>query len=81
MRSDTKIDRYYFNESIVRFFEAGDEEDLARSMLSLISDRDARERLINNARQYIQGLTWETKKSEYFELVDGMTKNDVKISH
>ncbi len=79
--SDTKIDRYYFNESLVRFFEAGDEEDLARSMLSLISDRDARERLINNSRQYIQGLNWETKKSEYFELVDRLTNNDVKIAH
>jgi hypothetical protein len=74
--SNTKIDTYYFNESLVKFFKAGDEEDLAQCMFSMISDRDARERLTKNSLQFIQGQNWATKKHEYLELVDGLANND-----
>jgi glycosyltransferase involved in cell wall biosynthesis len=76
--SDTKIDTYYFNESLVKFFRAEDEDDLAQCMLSMINDRDARERLTKNSLQFIQGQNWATKKHEYLELVDGLTDNNAK---
>jgi glycosyltransferase involved in cell wall biosynthesis/peptidoglycan/xylan/chitin deacetylase (PgdA/CDA1 family) len=76
--SDTKIDTYYFNESLVKFFKAENDEDLAQCMLTLISDRASRECLSQNALRHIQGLDWGSKKHEYLSLVDRLTNSNVK---
>ena len=70
--SDTKIDRYYFNESVVRFFRGGDVNDLAEAMLQLIRDPRLREQLVQNAAQFVSSFGWTKKKSEYFALVDSL---------
>jgi exosortase len=70
--SDTKIDRYYFNESVVRFFRGGDENDLAEAILQLIRDQRLREQLVRNAAQFVTGFDWAKTKSEYFALVDSL---------
>jgi glycosyltransferase involved in cell wall biosynthesis len=70
--SDTKIDRYYFNDSVVKFFRSGDEEDLAESMLLLIRDSELGKRLASNALEFVQDYTWDKKKHEYFDLVDSL---------
>jgi glycosyltransferase involved in cell wall biosynthesis len=79
--SDTKIDTYYFNESLVKFFKAEDEEDLARCMLFMINDSDTRERLAKNSLQYIQRQNWAMKKHEYLELVDRLANKSDKITN
>jgi glycosyltransferase involved in cell wall biosynthesis len=79
--SDTKIDKYYFNEASVKFFKAEDEEDLARCMLALINAPDSREQLVSNAMQFIQGMDWETRKHEYLALADRLSNNAIKATH
>ena len=37
--SDTKIDQYYFNDSVVKFFRDGDENDLAQTISLLIANQ------------------------------------------
>lgn len=71
--SDTKIDRYYFNDSLVRFFKGGDEDDLARCMLELIEHPERRRELVKNATEYIEKNDWISKKSEYLDLVERLT--------
>ena len=68
--SDTEIDKYYFDESIVKFFRSSDEKDLAHGMLLLIQNAELRRRLAANAEAFIKTNTWEVKKTEYLELVD-----------
>ena len=70
--SDTQVDRYYFNDSLVRFFRSGDEHDLARSMLLLVNEPDLRERLVQNALEFVEHNNWGEKKSEYLTLVDSL---------
>jgi glycosyltransferase involved in cell wall biosynthesis len=70
--SDTTIDRHYFNDSVVRFFRSGDEQDLAQAMLQMIEDRELRERLAGNALEFVRAFDWNRKKLEYFELVDSL---------
>jgi glycosyltransferase involved in cell wall biosynthesis len=70
--SDTRVDRYYFNDSVVKFFRAGDERDLARSMLLLIKQPELRKRLVRNASDFIEGNNWDAKKTEYLALVDSL---------
>lgn len=68
--SRTKIDKFYFNDSVVRFFESGNEDDLAEAMMGLISSPESRESLARNALQYALGNNWNSKKHEYLDLVD-----------
>lgn len=72
--SGTRIDRFYFNDSLVKFFKPEDEDDMAESMLMLINDPGLRQRLAANSFEYINENTWEVKKLEYLNLVDGFSK-------
>jgi glycosyltransferase involved in cell wall biosynthesis len=71
--ADTKIDRYYFTDSIVQFFRAGDEASLSESMLGLIRNSDRRGDLVRNASKFIDSNDWESNKSRYLDIVDGLT--------
>jgi glycosyltransferase involved in cell wall biosynthesis len=70
--SRTKIDRFYFNDSVVRFFESGDVDDLAESMVALIRNPGLREELTRNASLYVSRNNWNSKKNEYFDLIDSL---------
>lgn len=72
--ADTKIDRYYFDDRIVTFFTAGNDEDLARCMVRLIRDPEARRTQAQNAMEFVVRNDWESKKEEYFQLVNTLTK-------
>lgn len=71
--ADTKIDRYYFNDSVVQFFRAGDERSLSEAMLSLIGSAERRRDLACNASEFVNGYDWESNKRTYLDLVDGLT--------
>lgn len=68
----TAIDRYYFNDSIVKFFTANDEKSLSEAMLHLINHPEERKALVRNAREFIQGYTWDKNCGIYLDLVDGL---------
>lgn len=73
--ADTKIERYYFNDSIIKFFKAGNVKDLAESMLKMIKDENLREKIRTNAMIFVQGFSWEKRKVEYLELIKEITKS------
>jgi glycosyltransferase involved in cell wall biosynthesis len=72
--SETKIDKFYFNESVLKFFKPDDVNDLAQCMLSLRNDRVLRDRLRENAQMFVENYRWEKRKQEYLDLVDSLTK-------
>jgi glycosyltransferase involved in cell wall biosynthesis len=72
---ETAIDRYYFNDSIVKFFRANDEESLAEAVLQMIENPGQRQELVRNAREFIKGYTWEKNKSVYLDLVDSLVSH------
>lgn len=74
--SDTRIDRYYFNDSLVKFFQGGDVDDLARSMLEMIRSPEKRRALVENACEFIDRNDWAVKKREYLDLVDRLTGSE-----
>ncbi len=69
---ETAIDRYYFNDSIVKFFKANDENSLAEAMLQMIKHPELRETLVRNAREFIKDYVWEKNKGVYLDLVDSL---------
>lgn len=69
----TKIDRYYFNDSVVQFFRAGDEDSLSDAMLALINNPERRDSLVRSASEFINTNDWEVNKSRYLDIVDSLT--------
>ncbi|MGI9087588.1 MAG: glycosyltransferase [Chthoniobacterales bacterium] len=76
--SSTKVDRYYFDESVVRFFPSGDAEALAQQMLELLRDPGLRQRMVESASHYATVHCWDSRKADYLRLVDSMCATDVE---
>jgi glycosyltransferase involved in cell wall biosynthesis len=70
--SDTLIDKYYFDDSIVCFFQAGNEQDLARCMLQLIRDPERRRWQSEQATRFVEKNDWTARQHDYLDLVDEM---------
>jgi glycosyltransferase involved in cell wall biosynthesis len=73
--AETKVDRYYFNDSLIEFFKSGDENSLAEKILFLYNDKSRREELYRNALRFAVTNCWNKKKSLYFNIVDRLCGN------
>jgi glycosyltransferase involved in cell wall biosynthesis len=70
--SRTKIDTYYFNDSVVRFFTSGDAEALAEAIIELIGRKDLRDSLRERGIEYVARNSWDVRKQDYCNLVDSL---------
>jgi glycosyltransferase involved in cell wall biosynthesis len=70
--SRTKIDQFYFNDSVVHFFESGNVDDLANAMVEVLSNASVREGMIARASEYSVRNSWEVRKADYLQLVDSL---------
>ena len=68
--SSTKVDRYYFNDSIVRFFESGNADQLADAMFDVLTNQQLRDSMTMRAFEYVRQNNWGTQKHSYLNLVD-----------
>ena len=71
--SDTRIDKYYFSDSNIRFFKSGDEKNLANAMFHLAKNPEIRKRMAENGYRHAAANSWEVKKHDYLSLVDRLT--------
>jgi glycosyltransferase involved in cell wall biosynthesis len=70
--SRTRVDEHYFDSTLVRFFEAGDERDLAAAMLDTRRHMDAAIARAGNARQFAVRNSWQRRGQEYHRLIDSL---------
>jgi len=70
--SDTKIDRHYFNDSIVRFFESGNSDLMADAILDMLANVEGRRNMILRASEYVDQNSWKSRESDYLHLVDSL---------
>ena len=75
--SRTKIDQYYFNDSVVRFFESGNPDALAKAMLEVLEDKELRTRMTRNAEAYSEVHSWSRRKTDYLKIVDDLVREKV----
>ena len=68
--SNTKVDRYYFDDTVVRFFESGNADALAEAMFEVLSNDERRRGLVARASEYVSRNSWEKRKADYLGLVD-----------
>jgi glycosyltransferase involved in cell wall biosynthesis len=76
--SKTKIDQFYFNDSVVRFFESGDADALAEAMHEMLTNTKKREDMVARATEYSVQNSWEVRKADYLQLVDSLCSESKK---
>jgi glycosyltransferase involved in cell wall biosynthesis len=74
--SSTKIDRLYFNDSVVKFFESGNPVALADAIYQVLRDSKYRHDLVLQATEYVALNGWSKCKEKYFNLVDSLCRRD-----
>lgn len=74
--SKTKIDEYYFNDSMIMFFEPGNHEDLAKSILKLYLNSEKQKSMIESGKAFVQKNTWEIKKLIYLKIVKNLVRKN-----
>ena len=70
--SRTRIDAHYFDDTLVRFFTSGDEEDLARALLWVYEHRSDHGKWIERAREFAVRNSWQERGAGYNRLVDSL---------
>jgi glycosyltransferase involved in cell wall biosynthesis len=73
--ANTKIDRFYFNDVVVRFFESGNADALAAALVEVLQDEILRQRMVASALEYAAQNSWNVRKNDYLELVDSLIEN------
>jgi len=68
--SETRIDRYYFGDDLVRFFPSGDPRALAAAVVEVLEDVEGTRRRVERALAYARAESWEVKKHDYLALVN-----------
>jgi glycosyltransferase involved in cell wall biosynthesis len=72
---DTEIDRYYFDDTVAKFFRANDEKSLANAMLLLIKNPTVREKLVRNATEFVKKYSWDVNEHIYLRLVASLVSS------
>ena len=70
--SRTKIDEYYFDDSMIMFFAPENPEDLAKCIIELYKNPEKGRSLAANAKQFVAKNNWEAKEKSYLDLVDSL---------
>ena len=70
--SNTKVDRHYFNDSIVRFCESGNPEAFAEGIIEVLANPVRRAEMVARAHQFVSENDWGKRKGDYLALVDGL---------
>jgi glycosyltransferase involved in cell wall biosynthesis len=71
----TRIHAYYYDDSIIQYYENDDEVELAKQIVFLRNDSIRCNSLIENSKKYADENTWDMRKSEYLDLIDSLTTN------
>jgi glycosyltransferase involved in cell wall biosynthesis len=68
----TKIDDYYFSDSLVNFFTPGDTSDLARVLLDVYSHPEDQAARVRAAAAFASDFSWQQRYIDYRSLVDSL---------
>jgi glycosyltransferase involved in cell wall biosynthesis len=72
--SRTTVDEYYFDDSMIMFFEPENHEDLARCIVALHQDPAKRKALSESGKRYASENNWDIKKPVFLDIVKSCVK-------
>jgi len=68
--SRTSIHSFYYDDSVLKYYDSDDDEALAECIYSMWRDPQARQQQVTRANLYVERNHWEVKKGDYLKLVD-----------
>jgi glycosyltransferase involved in cell wall biosynthesis len=68
--SRTRAVQAYFGDECFQLFESGNEQDLARAIYELYTDRSLGERLVRRAALVGEPYRWVHQRKHYVEIVE-----------
>jgi glycosyltransferase involved in cell wall biosynthesis len=77
---NTTIDSYYFDDSLVTFFQANDESSLADAMVCVVKNPELRREQTENSLEFVKKFTWDANRDGYLDLVDFLVKGKPRLS-
>ena len=63
---------YYYNDSMVKFFEPRNPSDLAEKVIELAQDDKKRKLQIKNSLEFLKIHGWEETKRKYHKIIDNL---------
>lgn len=72
--AETQIDRRYFDDSLLRFFTAGDEHALAEALVAEYHDRAGAAARATRALAHARANSWDLRQRDYLALVKGLIR-------
>lgn len=79
--SSTRIDRHYFNDDLVQFFESDNAADLAAKVMCLVEHPQKRKLISAAAARFIDKNNWDVRKKEYLTIVDTLVSQRNARNH
>ncbi len=77
--SETRIDRHYFDDSLVRFFPSGDARALARAVIEVLEDREGTRQRVARALAHARAQSWQVRKADYLTLVESLCSGKQRV--
>jgi glycosyltransferase involved in cell wall biosynthesis len=68
--SRTRAHSYYFKDDMVKYFKAGNHEDLAKSVIGIINNPEEQKRLVANTEEFMKKHNWNVYREKYFMVID-----------
>jgi len=75
--SRTKAVEDFFgsDDSCLKYFDSGDEKDLARCIIELYKSPEKRKKMVNNALEKFESVRWEIAKKDYCDIYEKLLSN------
>jgi glycosyltransferase involved in cell wall biosynthesis len=70
--SKTTVDQYYFDDSMIMFFEPGNHKDLARCIIEFFEKPWKGEFIVKNAKKFVAKNNWELKKGIFYKIISDL---------
>lgn len=75
--SNTKIDKFYFDDSMIKFFLPENHKDLARCIIELYKNPNERQSLVNFGKKFIEDNNWDNKKYLYHNIIGKLETENI----
>lgn len=70
--SKTRAHAYYFDETMVKFFDPDNPSSLAESLICLCNDKSSRQMLSDNSQKFISKHGWAKAKERYYKSIEDL---------
>lgn len=77
--SRTKTHGYYYDDSVVKYYDEDSVDELAEDIVLLRKNVLLRNQLVTNGLKYVESNNWDVEKRRYLALVDGFPRKGLPV--